>query len=124
MPKISIPMNRASRRDVLTGVAASSASLAVGLPAPAVLAQTRTPIKLGILNSFTGSIAYTAEHSLNAMTMYFESIGWTIAGRKVELIKEDDQLNPQVGLGPRTRLQASVPSETSWSTAAVVPAGA
>ena len=30
--------------------------------------------------------------------MYFDSVNWTIAGRKVELIKEDDQFNPQVGL--------------------------
>ena len=27
-----------------------------------------------------------------------DRISWTIAGRKVELIKEDDQFNPQVGL--------------------------
>ena len=32
------------------------------------------------------------------MNLYFDSIGWTIAGRKIEIIKEDDQFNPQVGL--------------------------
>jgi len=38
------------------------------------------------------------------MNLYFESINWTIAGRKVEIIKEDDQFNPQVGLQKAKKL--------------------
>ena len=72
--------------------------------APAILAQTRAPIRLGVLNSFTGGLAYAAEGNLNAMNLYFDSINWTVAGRKIEIIKEDDQFNPQVGLQKAKKL--------------------
>jgi branched-chain amino acid transport system substrate-binding protein len=87
-----------SRRTFMARTAGVGAALASNLAAPGILAQTRAPIRLGNLNSFTGAIAYAAENNLNAMNLYFESIGWTIAGRKIEIIKEDDQFNPQVGL--------------------------
>ena len=109
MPRSGKPSlkSQLSRRAVVTGAAASGVALASGFRAPAVLAQTKAPIKLGVLNSFTGAIAYTAENNLNAMSMYFDSIGWTIAGRKIELIKEDDQFNPQVGLQKAKKLVES-----------------
>ncbi|MEA2949904.1 MAG: hypothetical protein QOI40_5234, partial [Alphaproteobacteria bacterium] len=45
-----------SRRKFMAGTA--GAALASNLAAPAILAQTRAPIRLGNLNSFTGAIAY------------------------------------------------------------------
>lgn len=87
-----------SRRTFLSGSAGAGAVLASSFATPAILAQTRAPIRLGVLNSFTGATAYAAEHNVNGMTLYFDSIDWTVAGRKIELIKEDDQFNPQVGL--------------------------
>jgi branched-chain amino acid transport system substrate-binding protein len=87
--------SRRSRREFL---AAAGASVAVGLSAPAVLAQTKKPIRIGILNTFSGPLAYNGDDNWNAMNLYFDSIGGTIAGRKVEFIKEDDQANPQIGL--------------------------
>jgi len=53
------------------------------------------------------AIAYAAENNLNGMSLYFESIGGTIAGRKIEIIKEDDQFNPQVGLQKAKKLVES-----------------
>src|SRR5882757_1487310 len=90
--------SRVSRRTFMKYSAGAGAALASSVAAPAILAQTRAPIRLGNLNSFTGAIAYAAEANLNAMNLYFDSINWTIAGRKIEIIKEDDQFNPQVGL--------------------------
>jgi branched-chain amino acid transport system substrate-binding protein len=95
---------RVSRRTFMKYSAGAGAALASSVAAPAILAQTRAPIRLGHLNSFTGGIAYAAEISLNAMNLYFDSINWTIAGRKVEIIKEDDQFNPQVGLQKAKKL--------------------
>jgi branched-chain amino acid transport system substrate-binding protein len=94
-----------SRRRFMAGT--TGAALAANLPAPAVLAQSRAPIRLGNLNSFTGAIAYAAENNLNGMNLYFDSIGGTIAGRKIEIIKEDDQFNPQVGLQKAKKLVES-----------------
>ena len=41
------------------------------------------------------------------MNLYFDSVNWTIAGRKIELIKEDDQFNPQIGLQKAKKLVES-----------------
>jgi branched-chain amino acid transport system substrate-binding protein len=95
---------RVSRRTFIKYSAGAGAALASSVTAPAILAQTRAPIRLGHLNSFTGGIAYAAEISLNAMNLYFDSINWTVAGRKIEIIKEDDQFNPQVGLQKAKKL--------------------
>ena len=87
-----------SRRRFLKGAAATGVSLASTMHAPAILAQMRAPLRIGVLNSFTGVLALSAETNVNGMQIYFDRIGWTVAGRKIELIKEDDQTNPQVGL--------------------------
>ncbi|MGB7102236.1 MAG: ABC transporter substrate-binding protein [Xanthobacteraceae bacterium] len=88
----------ASRRQFLTGTAAASVAAVTALAAPPMLAQTRKPLRLGILNSFTGPTSVAAESNVTGMEMYLDRISWTTAGRKVELIKEDDQFNPQIGL--------------------------
>ena len=96
--------SRVSRRTFMKYSAGAGAALASSVSAPAILAQTRAPIRLGNLNSFTGGLAYAAEGNLNAMNLYFDSINWTVAGRKIEIIKEDDQFNPQVGLQKAKKL--------------------
>src|SRR5947199_4694383 len=98
MSEPSLMRQGISRRSFVASTGAAGAALASNLAAPAVLAQTRAPIKLGNLNSFTGAIAYAAENNLNGMNLYCDSIGGIIGGRKVEIIKEDDQFNPQIGL--------------------------
>src|SRR4051794_9937158 len=98
------PSNGISRRKFMKTSAGASAVLASNLAAPALLAQSKAPIKLGHLNSFTGGVAYAAAATYNAMELYFDSINWTVAGRKIEIIKEDDQFNPQVGLQKAKKL--------------------
>jgi branched-chain amino acid transport system substrate-binding protein len=95
---------RISRRQFMSATAGAGTALAFSAAGHPILAQTRAPIRLGILNSFTGAIAYAAENNLNAMNLYLDSIGWQVAGRKIELIKEDDQFNPQVGLQKAKKL--------------------
>jgi branched-chain amino acid transport system substrate-binding protein len=87
-----------SRRSFLAGAAAAATSATIGIGAPAVLAQAAKPLRLGILNTFTGINANPTASNLNGMSLYFDRIGWTVAGRKIELVKEDDQFNPQIGL--------------------------
>jgi branched-chain amino acid transport system substrate-binding protein len=93
-----------SRRNFMSGTAGAGAVLASALAARAARAQDGKPIRIGVLNSFTGAIAYAGENNLRGMSLYFDSIGWNIAGRKVELIKEDDQFNPQIGLQKAKKL--------------------
>jgi branched-chain amino acid transport system substrate-binding protein len=86
----------ATRREVLVGGAAALATTTIG--APAILAATTAPLKLGVLNTFSGPSASTGDWNWNGMGVYLDSVNNMIAGRKVELIKEDDQFNPQIGL--------------------------
>jgi branched-chain amino acid transport system substrate-binding protein len=96
-----------SRRAFVKNSAGAGAALVSALAAPAVLAQANAPIRIGNINSYTGGLAYAGENNLNGMNLYFDSINWTIGGRKIELIKEDDQFNPQVGLQKAKKLVES-----------------
>jgi branched-chain amino acid transport system substrate-binding protein len=87
---------RVTRRDVLAGAATVAASATIG--APAILAATTAPLKIGVLNTFSGASASTGVWNWEGVGVYLDSVKNTIAGRKVELIKEDDQFNPQIGL--------------------------
>lgn len=98
MPLSKEHIGNPSRRRILRAGARIGGALALGFPAPAILAQTRKPLRIGLLNTFTGAIAYNGTHALEAMNLYFDSIGRRIAGRDIELIIEDDEASPQVGL--------------------------
>jgi branched-chain amino acid transport system substrate-binding protein len=86
----------ATRREILAGGAAAAVATTIG--APAILAATTAPLKIGVLNTFSGASASTGEWNWDGIGVYLDSVKNTIAGRKVELIKEDDQFNPQIGL--------------------------
>jgi len=95
------------RRHFVSGAAALTAGALLGR-APAILAQSKQPLKIGVLNSFSKVFAELGNANLNGMTLYFEQLGGTIAGRKIEVIREDDEINPQVGL---TKLKKLVESD-------------
>jgi branched-chain amino acid transport system substrate-binding protein len=92
----------ATRRSFLQGLGGTTAGLAYGTSAQFVSAQSRDPIRIGCLNTFTKAAAIYGEATLKGLNLYFEEIGWQIAGRKVEIIKEDDEFNPQAAL-PKVR---------------------
>ena len=96
-----------SRRSFMSHTVGAGAVLSSNFAAPSLLAQTDKPIRIGVLNSFTGGIAYAGQNNLNGMSLYFDSINWTVAGRKIEVIKEDDQFNPQIGLQKAKKLVES-----------------
>src|ERR1700719_3017724 len=99
--------NPVSRRKLLKTSAGAGAALVSTLSAPQILAQANAPIRIGNLNSYTGGLAYAGENHFNRMSLYFDSINWTVAGRKIEIVKEDDQFNPQVGLQKAKKLVES-----------------
>src|ERR1700743_202120 len=107
MKKQNSPASRFSRRTFMRNSAGAGAALVSALAAPHVLAQSKAPIRIGNINSYTGGLAYAGENNLNGMNLYFDSINWTIAGRKIELIKEDDQFSPQIGLKKARKLVES-----------------
>lgn len=102
------PLGRGlSRRTVIKSAAGAGAVLASGIAAPPILAQADKPIRLGNINTFTGGLAYAGQANWNATNLYFDSINWTVAGRKIEIVREDDQFNPQIGLQKAKKLLES-----------------
>jgi branched-chain amino acid transport system substrate-binding protein len=86
--------------------------LAVGLviaivgvgPAPA----QKGPIRIGFLAPMTGGGAQVGKDMTNGLTMWLDENDWTIAGRKVDVIMEDTQGQPNVAL---TKLRKLVESD-------------
>lgn len=107
MTRMHTPGAPYPRRRFLTTAGALGTGLVLGGHAPAILAQSKAPLKIGVLNSFSKVFAALAQHNLNGMNLYFDSIGNTIAGRKIELVREDDEINPQVGLTKMKKLVES-----------------
>lgn len=61
-------------------------------------AKESDTIKIGALLPSSGVYASLGENNLNGMKLYFEERNWEIAGKKVEIIHEDSESDPQVSL--------------------------
>jgi branched-chain amino acid transport system substrate-binding protein len=98
MTKRNRGVSRITRREVIVGGAAAGVVLANAVSAPAILAATTEPLKIGVLNTFSGPSASTGIWNFNGVQVYLDQVKNTFAGRKVDILREDDQFNPQVGL--------------------------
>ena len=96
-------MHRMSRRRLLRAATAAAAGAAVG---PWVLkAQAQSgPIKIGLVLPYTGVYAVLGESITQAMELVFARENWTVAGRKIEMVKEDDEMKPPVGVRKTEKL--------------------
>jgi branched-chain amino acid transport system substrate-binding protein len=63
-----------------------------------------TPIKIGIMAPLTGVVAAGGREMVEGTQFFFDSVGNQIAGRKVELIVEDDASNPDTALQKARKL--------------------
>src|SRR5713226_2736973 len=96
-------MAKVTRRTFLGGAAATAAGVAAG---PWVLrAQAQSgPIKIGVVLPYTGVYAVLGDSITQAMELVFARETWTVAGRKIEMIKEDDEMKPPVGIRKTEKL--------------------
>jgi len=78
----------------LTGGAVLVALAALG----PVGAQTTQPIRIGVVLPATGPLAVNGMRASDGIRLFFQSKEWQVAGRRIELIKEDDETKPDVGL--------------------------
>lgn len=58
---------------------------------------THAPLKIGLLLTYSKVYAVVGNSITDGMTLYLDQVNWTAGGRKVELMKEDDEVDPQVG---------------------------
>ncbi len=94
-------MDGLTRRRFLAGAGAVALSAAAG--ARRASAQAR-PLKIGLVLPYSNVYAVLGESITEGMQLVFDRESWTVAGRKIELIKEDDEVNPQVGLRKTKKL--------------------
>jgi branched-chain amino acid transport system substrate-binding protein len=93
-------MRELTRRTFLAG---ASAAAAVGPWVSKGHAQSG-PIKIGLVLPYTGVYAVLGESITQAMELVFARENWTVAGRKIEMIKEDDEMKPPVGVRKTEKL--------------------
>ncbi|MBI2116393.1 MAG: ABC transporter substrate-binding protein [candidate division NC10 bacterium] len=96
-------MDQLTRRRFLQTASVAAAGAGVG---PWVLrAQAQSgPVKIGVVLPYTGVYAVLGESITQAMELVFARENWTVAGRKIEMIKEDDEMKPPVGIRKTEKL--------------------
>jgi branched-chain amino acid transport system substrate-binding protein len=87
--------------------------VAVGAFATTVLIQSTVPtvaadpLKIGVLMETSGVFAVLGQRQLKGMQFAVEEAGGEVAGRKIELIHEDNEGKPDVGLAKARKLVLS-----------------
>jgi len=82
--------------------ACAVAALAAVAAAPTV-AQQKT-IKIGFISSFSGPVAAIGNDMRNSFELALDHLGRKIGGMPVEVIYEDDQIKPEVGVQKTQKL--------------------
>src|SRR3990170_1351572 len=92
---------------VVALVVMACAPAAVPTPTPTKApppASPTTPIKIGYLTPLVGVFAGLGADLRDGFLLYFEEKGNTVSGRKVEIITEDTEGKPDVGLTKAKKL--------------------
>ena len=98
--------DRAMRKTAVVSVLL--ALLITGLAGSESVWAQKGPIKIGVITAMTGGAAQIGKDMTNGIAMWLDENNQTIAGRKVEVIVEDSQGQPNVAL---TKLQKLVESD-------------
>lgn len=96
-------MDKVTRRKFLGGATLAAAGTAMGPWGRRAGAQSG-PIKIGVVLPYTGVYAVLGESITQGMELVFARENWTVAGRKIEMIKEDDEMQPPVGVRKTEKL--------------------
>lgn len=92
------------RRNFLKSTGLAVSASAAGLSAPMIARAQPGPIRIGLMAPLSGVVAAGGREIVEGFNMYWESVGSQIAGRKVEVVVEDDAGNPDTALQKARRL--------------------
>jgi len=87
-----------------TAISALAVALLVRL-APS--AEAADPLKIGVLMPTSGVFAVLGQRQLNGMRFAIDEAGGEVAGRKIEMLHEDTEGKPDVGLAKTRKLVLS-----------------
>ena len=96
-------MAQLTRRTLLTTGSLAAAGVLAGPWVRRARAQG-APLKVGLVLPYTGVYAVLGESITQGMELVFARENWTVAGRKIEMIKEDDEMKPPVGIRKTEKL--------------------
>jgi branched-chain amino acid transport system substrate-binding protein len=94
------------KRLLLAGGAAAAALAVIAAAAPftqQALAQQKT-VKIGFISSFSGPVAAIGNDMRNSFELALDHLGRKVGGLPVEVIYEDDQIKPEVGVQKTQKL--------------------
>jgi len=87
------------------GAKAVAAGLCLALLIPGLaVAQAPAPVKIGMLVPLTGVFTRNGREAVDGARLYFDEIGWKVQGRPIELLVEDYEGKPDVGLTKARKL--------------------
>jgi len=116
-------MCRTRRSTGITAALGIVAGFLAGALAPGRAEAQKPPIKVGVLYSLTGVYAGPSRDGVNGFRLAFDEVNNEVAGRKLDLIIEDDQAQPAVALTKARKLvekdRVHVLSGIIWSPNAV-----
>jgi branched-chain amino acid transport system substrate-binding protein len=92
------------RRRFLKSTAGLAAAGLFPMPAIVKAQGSGGPIRIGLLAPLTGVIAAGGRELVEGFEMYWETVNKEVAGRKVEIVIEDDASNPDTALQKARRL--------------------
>jgi len=90
-------------RRVVAGIVAVGACLLLLGSWPGA-AQSPAPVKIGMLVPLTGVFTRNGREAVDGTRLYFDEIGWKVSGRPIELLVEDYEGKPDVGLTKARKL--------------------
>ncbi len=97
-------MTQLTRRRFLATTTASLTAAAATGPWILKAHAQGAPLKVGLVLPYTGVYAVLGESITQAMELVFARENWVVAGRKIEMVKEDDEMKPPVGVRKTEKL--------------------
>ncbi len=95
---------RRSDRWIALGLVLLAGTCGWGVGLKPAAAQTAAPVKIGVLAPLTGGTAVVGKGSVNGIRLRLKELNNEMAGRKVELIVEDDAGDPSTGVTKARKL--------------------
>src|SRR3989454_131659 len=87
------------------GAKAVAAGLCFALLIPGLaVAQAPAPVKIGMLVPLTGVFTRNGREAVDGARLYLDEVGWKVEGRPIELLVEDYEGKPDVGLTKARKL--------------------
>ncbi len=80
-----------------SAIAATVGLTAIGLVTLNAHAQSPAPLKIGVMDGFSGVYGDLTQGEVEAMQLAIEDVGGKVLGRPIEILSADHQTKPDVG---------------------------